>query len=106
MKIVFAATGKNWDSLVDSRFGRAEGYTLYDEEKDELSWHSNAENKSAGHGAGVQAGQKVASLGADIVVTGGSFGPKAGDVIRAAGIEMIPDVGEITLKEAYSKIKK
>ena len=106
MKIVFAATGGNWDSKVDSRFGRAEGFTLYDEDKDELSWHSNAENKAAGHGAGVQAGQKVVSLGADIVVTGGNFGPKAAEVIQAAGIKMIPDVGEITLKEAYNNIQK
>ena len=30
MKIVFAATGGNWDSKVDSRFGRAEGFTLYE----------------------------------------------------------------------------
>ncbi len=101
MKIAFTSTGKNWDSPVDSVFGRAEGFLLFDEEKDDLSWYSNDENRKAGHGAGIQAGQNVAGLGAKVLITGGDVGPKATDVLKKAGIEIYASLGKKSVKEAY-----
>jgi len=105
MKIVFTSTGKDWDSPVDSVFGKAEGYILYQEEKDKLSWFSNAVNRNTGHGAGIHAGQNVASLGADMVITGGKVGPKASDVLKKAGIKIYIGAGNQTVKEAFSAYK-
>ena len=101
MKIVFTTTGKNWESEIDTVFGRAHGFILYDEENDELTWYSNIENRKAGHGAGVQAGQDVAGLGADVLITGGDVGPKAMDVLNKAGIEIFAALGKKSIKEAY-----
>jgi len=106
MKIVFTSTGKEWDSLVDSVFGRAVGFILYDEEKDKLNWFSNNENRHAGHGAGIQAGQNVAGLGADVVITGGKVGPKAFDVLKKAGIMIYSGTSNKTVKEAFDLFKK
>lgn len=106
MKIVFTAAGKNWDSPLDSVFGRAEGYILYHEEKNKLSWFTNAENRNAGHGAGIHASQNVANLGADVVITGGKVGPKAFDVLKKAGIMIYSGAGIKTVKEAYNSYKK
>jgi len=102
MKIAFTSIGKNWDSPVDSVFGRAEGFLLFDEEKDDLSWHSNDENRNAGHGAGVQAGQNVAGMGAKVLITGGDVGPKATEVLKKAGIEIYASLGKKSVKEAYA----
>lgn len=106
MKIVFTSTGKNWESPIDSIFGRAKGYILYNDEEDKLSWSSNEKNRNAGHGPGVQAGQDVAGLGAKVVITGGDVGPKAADVLKKAGIKIYADIGEKSVKEAFTAYKK
>lgn len=105
MKIAFTSTGKNWDSQLDSVFGRAAGYILIDDKTNEINWHSNSSNRNAGHGAGVQAGQNVAGLGANVVITGGDIGPKAADVLKKAGINIFTNAGNISVKEAYEAYK-
>src|SRR3989339_773758 len=103
MKIVFTATGKDKSSNLDMRFGRAQGFILLDEDTKKISWHSNEQNIEAAHGAGIQAGQTVIDLGAEVVITGGDFGPKAYDVLQKAGIKMHTNVGSISINEAYNK---
>lgn len=105
MKIVFTSTGKDWNAHIDSVFGRAEGYILYNEEEGKLSWFSNAENRNAGHGAGIHAGQNVTGLGADVVITGGKVGPKAFDVLKKAGIKIYENAGNKSVKEAFTAYK-
>jgi predicted Fe-Mo cluster-binding NifX family protein len=105
-KIVFSAKGKDWDALVNDRFGRAPGFLVYDEEKDELTYHPNETNLNAEHGVGIQTAQFVAGLGADVVVTGGNVGPKATEVLKHAGVKIIEFAGEIPVKEAYEKLVK
>jgi len=106
MKILVAAKNEGWDAKVSDRFGRAAGFSVYDDAKNTLEWISNSENKQAEHGVGIQAAQLVASRRADIVITGGNFGPKASEVIQKTGAKMIGDVGNITVKEAIEKYKK
>ncbi|HBF88820.1 MAG TPA: dinitrogenase iron-molybdenum cofactor biosynthesis protein [Bacteroidales bacterium] len=106
MKIAFAIQKQEgWDSIINSRFGRTENFALYDEKSDSFSYKSNEENVDAGHGAGIQASQIVVNFGAEVVITGGSYGPKAFDVLKAAKIKTFSQVGEITLKEAYKNFK-
>ena len=106
MKIVFAIQNQDeWKSVVSERFGRTELFVMYDEDTERFVYQSNAENVNVGHGAGVQAGQAVVSLGAEAVLTGGSIGPKAFDVLKAAGVKMYSQVGKISIEEAYRNFK-
>ena len=102
MKIAFTAHGDNLHALVDSRFGRAEYFVLYDEEN--KTWDSlpNTQNLEAAHGAGIQAGQNLAKTGAKILITGHA-GPKAFKVLQAEQIA-IYSLGEIngTVEDALS----
>ena len=106
MNIVFAVQNNDdWSSKISSRFGRGNGFILYNEESKELSYHSNEENVNAGHGAGIQASQTVVNLKAEIVITGGSMGPKAFEVLKSANIKMFTKAGETSVKEAYDNFK-
>ncbi|MBN2638012.1 MAG: NifB/NifX family molybdenum-iron cluster-binding protein [Bacteroidales bacterium] len=105
MKVLFSAKSEGWNAPMDDRFGRAEGFTLYNEETDELTWHSNQENKQAEHGVGIQAAQLVAMLQANVVITGGNFGPKASSLIQKTGAEMIEDMNNMSVKQAYESYK-
>jgi len=107
MKIIFAVQDNNgWESVVSSRFGRADGYICYSEESGKLSFHSNKENVKAGHGAGIQAAQIVLNLHVNSVITGGNIGPKAFQVIDKAGIKMYSHAGTIPVKEALENFKE
>ncbi len=106
MKVLIAAKGAGWDAMVSNRFGRAPGFTVYDSKNNELSWHSNADNLNAEHGVGIQAAQMAASHQADMVITGGNFGPKATEVLQKTGAKLVDYAGEITVKQAIEKYLK
>ena len=106
MKVLIAAKGEGWDALVSTRFGRAPGFTVYDSKTNELSWHSNADNLNAEHGVGIQAAQMAASYQAEMVITGGNFGPKAIEVLQKTGAKLVDYAGEITVKQAIEKYVK
>ncbi|HKL38193.1 MAG TPA: NifB/NifX family molybdenum-iron cluster-binding protein [Bacteroidales bacterium] len=101
MKILFSAKGKDWDSELDPRFGRAQGFLLYDDEQDQLQWYGNEENKDAAHGAGIQAAQRAASLRSDFLITG-HVGPKADSTLKSSGIQVFPVEEKCTIREAYN----
>ncbi len=105
MRILFTAHGKEWDSKVDQRFGRADGFLLFNEETNELSWHDNAQNIHAEHGAGIQAGQHAVNLKAEVLITG-NVGPKAFRVLNSAGIEIYTVKGELSVKEALTLFRE
>ncbi len=101
MKVVFAVQdNKGWESVISPRFGRAFGYISYSDVTGKILFHPNQENVNAGHGAGIQAAQTIINLQASCVITGGSIGPKAFDVLKNAAIKMVSQVGEITVKDA------
>lgn len=66
----------------------------------EAKAHPN-ESKTAMGGAGIQAGQFVASLGAQAVVTG-NVGPNATRVLSAAGVKVYTGASG-TVEEAVKK---
>ncbi|MDA3820164.1 MAG: NifB/NifX family molybdenum-iron cluster-binding protein [Candidatus Delongbacteria bacterium] len=103
MKIVFPSDKADWNAKLDERFGRAPGFVIYDDNDESLTFIENKE-KNAGHGVGVQAAQTVIQAGADVVVTSGPFGPKASSVLTQAGIKLLPQMGEITIREALEKV--
>ncbi|CUH95340.1 hypothetical protein P22_1410 [Propionispora sp. 2/2-37] len=87
MKIAITAHGEDRQATVDSRFGRADYFVLYDEEKDAWTALPNTQNLEAAHGAGIQAGQTLAKTGARVLITG-HVGPKAFKVLQAEQIAM------------------
>ncbi len=104
MKIIFSAKGREWDSQLDPRFGRAQGFLLYDTDNDQLTWHSNEENIHAAHGAGIQAAQNAADLKAEVLITG-HVGPKADSTLKSSGIEVFDAQTPCTIKEAYEQYR-
>ena len=91
MHIVITAQGPTLNSPVDPRFGRAKHFLLVDTESDGFIAQDNAQNLNAPQGAGIQAAQTVARLGAEAVLTG-HVGPKAFAVLRTANIAVYTGV--------------
>ncbi len=102
MKICVTASGEGLDAAVDSRFARAPFMVVVDEDSGEVESLPNPAVE-AGHGAGIQAAQIVSRLGAGVVLTA-HCGPKAFDVLDAAGIEVF-GAGDGTVAEAVDAWK-
>jgi predicted Fe-Mo cluster-binding NifX family protein len=103
MKIVFTTSGDGLDAPLDSRFGRAPKFLVYDLEGEQFEIVDNGQNLNAAQGAGIQAAETVCRLGAKCVVTG-HCGPKAFRVLTAAGVT-IYNTQASTVAEALARYK-
>ena len=105
MKIAISATGKDLDSAIDPRFGRASYFIIVDAESGNIvNVIDNLAAQDAAQGAGINAATLVAGSGAQTVLTG-QIGPKAFEVLQASGIKMISNVSG-TVGEAIEQYKK
>ena len=91
MKIAVTSQGKDLDSLIDPRFGRAAYILIVDRDRDEVEVIDNYENINAFKGAGIQAAATLSRKGAEVLLTG-YCGPNAFRTLRAAGIKVVNDV--------------
>ncbi len=99
MKIaVTAMSGDGLDSQVDSRFGRARYFIVYDTESEEVVSIDNSLNVNAQQGAGIQAAESIANSGATVLLTG-HCGPNAFKTLSTAGIKVVIGASG-TVKEA------
>jgi len=87
MKVVVTSTGETLEAPVDPRLGRAANFIVCDTESEAFSVVDNSTSVQAAHGAGVTAGQAIADAGAEVVITG-NCGPRAYQVLSAAGIKV------------------
>jgi len=87
MKIVFTTSGSDLNATIDSRFGRAPMFLVYDLASNTFEIVDNQQNLNAAQGAGIQAAENVSRLGAEAVITG-HCGPKAFRVLTTAGIKV------------------
>lgn len=87
MKVAFTTSGSSLADPLDSRFGRAPRFLIYDLESESLQIIDNQQNLNAAQGAGIQSAQAVARSGARSLVTG-HCGPKAFQVLKAAGVSV------------------
>jgi len=87
MKVAFTTSGDALDAPMDSRFGRAPKFLVFDTETGLFEVIDNRQNLNAPQGAGIQAAQNVAKAGASCLVTG-HCGPKAFKVLQAARVEV------------------
>jgi predicted Fe-Mo cluster-binding NifX family protein len=87
MKIAFSTSGADLGAELDSRFGRAPKFLVFDLESGGFEVIDNQQNLNAAQGAGIQSAETVARSGAKALVSG-HCGPKAFRVLAAAGIKV------------------
>ncbi len=102
MKIAVAAEGNELKSKVSRRFGRTEYFIIYDIENGDFE---AVKNDSGGGGAGIKAGNLLASKGVEYAITGGGVGPNAYEALSAANIRPIGNF-EGTVEEAVKAFEK
>ncbi len=98
MKIFITSKGRELDSKVDPRFGRAEYYIIYDTETAEFRAEENPFKKGQ-TAVGISLAQRVIEEGAQVAISG-NFGPNAFEVLKAAEIRLFRAGGEMKVKEA------
>ncbi|MBW2599670.1 MAG: NifB/NifX family molybdenum-iron cluster-binding protein [Deltaproteobacteria bacterium] len=105
MKIAITSYGEDLSSKADKSFGRAKWFILVDTETGAFKAHSNEQNVNAAQGAGIQAAQNVANLGAEAVLTG-NVGPNAFRTLNATSIGIFIIKGDVTVQQALSEWKE
>jgi len=103
MKIAFTTSGNDLKASLDSRFGRAPKFMVYDLESETFTVIDNQQNLNAAQGAGIQSAETVARLGVQALVSG-HCGPKAFRVLTAAGIK-IYTTEATTIAEALAQYR-
>jgi predicted Fe-Mo cluster-binding NifX family protein len=88
MKLLVSTTGRQLDSAIDPRFGRALLFAIFDTDTGSLEVIDNRSGRDAAQGAGIQAAEVAARMGAQVVITG-HCGPKAFEALTAAGIAVV-----------------
>ena len=86
-KICFTAQGKDWDAEMDPRFGRAAYFLLLDPVAQQIEAVTNPYLDDP-QGVGIRAAQLLVDKGVKILFTG-QVGPKADQVLRAAGVQIV-----------------
>lgn len=102
MTIAITATQQSWTAPMDERFGRAGGFFIVDAESGDRRYIDNNGNVNAAHGAGTGAAQTLIGEGVKLVITG-RIGPKAGEALRAAGIEVMELPAAVTVEQAFQQ---
>ncbi|MFA7174289.1 MAG: NifB/NifX family molybdenum-iron cluster-binding protein [Kiritimatiellia bacterium] len=87
MKIAFTTDGVDLTGEIDTRFGRAPKFLIFDTKSRAFEVVDNTQNLNAAQGAGIQSAETIVKLGANAVVTG-HCGPKAYRALNAAGVKI------------------
>ena len=98
MKIAVTSQGKDLDSKVDPRFGRAAYLIIVDSDTDDFQAIDNSANVNAMKGAGIQAASNVVNSGAEVLLTG-FCGPNAFKALSAGKVAVSNDAAG-TVREA------
>jgi len=91
------------DSRLDSRFGRAAYFLVYDTEKEKVLSIDENTFKNEDSGVGIKTGAFVIEKGCRAVV-GAHTGPKISEILREANVTMIAET-EGTVKEVLDRYK-
>ena len=104
MKIAICSQSNNVQSNIDSRFGRAAFFAVYDDAADQWDFVPNTQNMQAAQGAGIQAAQAVIDVGAEVLIAS-NIGPKAMAALKANGINVFEAETGASLETAVSSYK-
>ncbi|MEE4113210.1 MAG: NifB/NifX family molybdenum-iron cluster-binding protein [Desulfobacteraceae bacterium] len=100
MKIAVTSMGKDLESPMDPRFGRAAYILIVDTDTLDVEVLDNTENVNAFKGAGIQAATMICDKKAEVLLTG-YCGPNAFKALDAARIKVGGDVSG-TVREAVA----
>lgn len=103
MKVAFTTAGRTLEAPMDLRFGRADGFIIYDTDNGTFEAVDNRQVLNSAQGAGVQATEAIVRTGAGCVVTG-HCGPNAFRALSAAGIRIYTTKAE-TVSEALEALR-
>lgn len=101
MKICITSQGNTLESLMDTRFGRAKYFLIYDTETKETIF---LKNDPQGGGAGVSAGQLMVNNDVKAIITG-NIGPNAFQILKSGNIQVLKGTYK-TLKENIEQYHK
>jgi len=104
MKIAISAMGKEIDSQVDPRFGRAQYILIVDRNDNIIEAIDNSQNVNSMRGAGIQAAKLLADRKVDVLMTG-YCGPNAFTTLQAAGIKVVVEQSG-TVREAVDRFNE
>ena len=104
MKIAISCTEKSPETDVDSRFGRAPFFAIYNTETQEFEFIDNQQTLNSPSGAGVQAAQHIVNAGVSALLTG-HCGPKAFKAMNAAKIKIYTNISG-AVKDAIAAFEK
>lgn len=104
-KIAVSSEGRDMDSPVDPRFGRASGFIILDPDTMSFDYVGNTASQGMAQGAGIQAAELMTLHGVGVVLTG-YVGPKAFQALSAAGIKIGQNLEDLTVRQAVEKYKK
>ena len=105
IKICVAASDKDTNSEIDSRFGRCEYFVFFTIQDKKIINTEIVRNSGAsqGGGAGIKAAEQLGEMGADILIAE-TIGPKAENILERLNIKIIKKSGIIkTVVEEYIK---
>lgn len=85
MIVAISTCGTDLDADLDPRFGRSRHFLVCPPGSEAVAHHDNPTAVQAEHGAGIRTAEFVVGLGVQAVVSG-AVGPKAMQVLRAAGV--------------------
>jgi predicted Fe-Mo cluster-binding NifX family protein len=102
--IAVSANAKDIDASLETRFGRAQYFVLVDPDTMEWEGLDNELGLKAPRGAGIQTAQLMAQNRINTVITG-NCGPKAFEVLKAVGINVIYEANG-TVRQAIDKVKR
>jgi predicted Fe-Mo cluster-binding NifX family protein len=103
MKIAFTTSGSDPSAPLDSRFGRAPKFLVFDLNAGSFEVVDNLQSVNAAQGAGIQAAETVVRSGAQALVTG-HCGPKAFRALKAAGVKIF-STDAATVAEALAQYR-
>jgi predicted Fe-Mo cluster-binding NifX family protein len=103
--VAVTSEGPGLENMVDPRFGRAAGFVVVDLASMAVGYIDNGGSQAMAQGAGIQAAENVASVGAHTVLSG-FVGPKAFQALQAGGIAVVQNVEGMTVGQAVEKFRQ
>ena len=104
-KVAVSSEGRDLDSKVDPRFGRAAGFVIIDPDTMAFEYVDNGSSQAMAQGAGIQAAELMTRHEVGVVLTG-YVGPKAFQALSAVGIKMGQNLEDLTVRQAIEKWKQ
>jgi predicted Fe-Mo cluster-binding NifX family protein len=103
MKIAFTTSGDDLSAKLDSRFGRAPKFLIYDLDVNSFEIIDNKQNLNEGQGAGIRSAETIIRSGAKVLFTG-DCGPKACRVLDGANVKICITTAE-TIEDALAQYR-